>query len=297
MRVLRALASGAHTVVAVLAEQRPTEQESVSALAKRLGLPVWPPDLVRNPELADTLHRERIDVLVNVHSLQLVAAEVLAAPLIGSFNLHPGPLPRYAGLDTPSWAVYNRERRYGSTVHWMTSEVDGGPIAFSAEFGVDPLETAISLYLKCVRHGVPLVSKLVEVAASEGRAGIPAHPQDRDGRRYFRRIPPHERWLLWSLQAEHLAALVRACDYGPFDSPWGKARTLVGRHEVEVLSATTRSEAAHEEPGTIGKSVDGGVLVAAADRWLLIEAVQVDGRRLDPAMVLPHGERCSPVAL
>ena len=46
---------------------------------------------------------------------------------------------------------------------------------------------------------------------------------------------------------------------------------------------------AHEEPGTIGKSVDGGVLVAAADRWLLIEAVQVDGRRLDPAMVLPHG--------
>ena len=80
MRVLRALASGAHTVVAVLAEQRPTEQESVSALAKRLGLPVWPPDLVRNPELADTLHRERIDVLVNVHSLQLVAAEVLAAP-------------------------------------------------------------------------------------------------------------------------------------------------------------------------------------------------------------------------
>jgi hypothetical protein len=37
--------------------------------------------------------------------------------------------------------------------------------------------------------------------------------------------------------------------------------------------------------------------VAAANRWLLVEAVEVAGRRRDPAAALPHGERCSPITL
>ena len=295
-RVLRALASLEHTVVAVLAEAAGPKEQSVAELARRLELPVRPPELVTSAAFADTLRRERIDLLLNVHSLQLVAAEVLAAPAIGSFNLHPGPLPAYAGLDVPSWAVYNRETRHGSTLHWLTPQVDGGPIAYSAEFELEPEETAISLYLKCVRHGLPLVSRLVDAAARGGRDAIPAHEQDRRARRYFSRIPPHDGWLPWGLEAERVAALVRACDYGPFVSPWGRARTLAGGIELEVMRATPRSEPADAEPGTIGERVDGGVLVAAADRWLLIEAVRVAGHMLDPASALPLGERCSPVA-
>ena len=295
MRVLRALAKTEQTIVAVLAESPVPEREGVAVAAQQLDLPVWSPELVTSTAFADTLRSERIDLLINVHSLRLVVPDVLAAPAIGSFNLHPGPLPTYAGLDAPSWAVYNGERRYGSTLHWMSPEVDAGPVAYSAGFDVDPLETAISLYLKCVRHGVPLVSELVEVAAREGGADIPAVPQDRGARRYFSRRPPHGRWLLWGLEAERVTALVRACDYGPFDSPWGRARTLVGEVEVEVLRASARPEPAHEEPGTIGEGLDSGVVVAAADRWVAIEAVQVEGRPLDPASVLTPGERCSPI--
>ena len=297
IRVLRALDSLEHTVVAVLADDAVSEQQSVAALARRLELPVQPPELVTSAGFADALRRESVDLLLNVHSLQLVAPEVLAAPAIGSFNLHPGPLPRYAGLDVPSWAIYNRETQHGSTLHWLTPQIDGGPVAYSVEFDVEPEETAISLYLKCVRHGVPLVTRLVEAAAHGGADAIPALEQDRGARRYFGRRPPHDRWLLWELEAERLAALVRACDYGPFDSPWGRARTVVGEVELEVLRATPGPEPAEAEPGTIGERVDGGVLVAAGDRWLLVEAVEVAGRPLDPATALPRGERCSPIAL
>ena len=73
------------------------------------------------------MREQGVDLLLNVHSLYLIARRtVVAAPRIGSFNLHPGPLPEYAGLNTPSWAIYNGEREHGVTVHWMEPGVDTG---------------------------------------------------------------------------------------------------------------------------------------------------------------------------
>ena len=67
---------------------------------------------------------------MNVHSLFLIHPWS-SAPTIGSFNLHPGPLPEYAGLNVPSWAIYEGEKRsHGVTVHWMDEGVDTGPIAW-----------------------------------------------------------------------------------------------------------------------------------------------------------------------
>ena len=247
------------------------DQESVAALARRLGLPVQPARLVTSPAFADALRRER----------RRPPAE---RPLAPARRARGAGSAGHRQLQSPPWAAAAATRASTSragrsttarpatarTLHWMTPEVDGGPIAYSAEFDVDPLETAISLYLKCVRHGVPLVTRLVEAAASGGADAIPALAQDRAARRYFGRRPPHDRWLLWELEAERLAALVRACDYGPFDSPWGRARTVVGEVEVEVLRATTGGPSRQRPSrGRSASDVDGGVLVAAGDRWLL----------------------------
>ena len=294
--MLRALHSLEHSVVAVLADDAVSEQQSVAGLARRLELPVRPPELVTSAELRRSAPPRQDRPAPERPLASARRARGLAAPAVGSFNLHPGPLPRYAGLDVPSWAIYNLETRHGSSLHWLTAQIDGGPVAYSAEFDVEPEETAISLYLKCVRHGVPLVTTLVEAAANGGADAIPALEQDRAARRYFGRRPPHDRWLLWGLEAERLAALVRACDYGPFDSPWGRARTVVREVELDVLRASPGPEPADAEPGTIGERVDGGVLVAAANRWLLVESVEVAGRPLDPATALPRGARCSPIA-
>ena len=51
---------------------------------------------------------------------------------IGSFNLHPGPLPGFPGLNAPSWAIYERRARFGCTVHWMDAAIDAGLIAYEA---------------------------------------------------------------------------------------------------------------------------------------------------------------------
>jgi UDP-4-amino-4-deoxy-L-arabinose formyltransferase/UDP-glucuronic acid dehydrogenase (UDP-4-keto-hexauronic acid decarboxylating) len=56
--------------------------------------------IVKDPDFAARIVDENIDILLNVHSLFLIHKDVLTAPRLGSYNLHPAPLPRYAGLNS-----------------------------------------------------------------------------------------------------------------------------------------------------------------------------------------------------
>ncbi len=51
-------------------------------------------------------------------------------------NIHPSLLPRYPGLNTHQRAIENGDRKAGATVHYVTAEVDGGPIIIQASVPV-----------------------------------------------------------------------------------------------------------------------------------------------------------------
>ena len=52
------------------------------------------------------------DYLFSVTNQSVLADEVIALPTRGAINFHDGPLPEYAGLNTPVWALLNGERRH-----------------------------------------------------------------------------------------------------------------------------------------------------------------------------------------
>jgi UDP-4-amino-4-deoxy-L-arabinose formyltransferase/UDP-glucuronic acid dehydrogenase (UDP-4-keto-hexauronic acid decarboxylating) len=292
IQVLRALAAGPHTVVAAMTAP-PTRGggTTVAVVADQLGVSVLPSERVREPQTADWIQGQEVDLLLNVHSLYLIDGDVVAAPRIGSFNLHPGPLPQYAGLNAPSWAIYNGESRHAVTVHWMDPEVDTGPVAYEAWFELTESDTGLSVSARCVREGVPLIERLLEVAAHDP-AAIPAEPQDLSKRRYYRRgeVPDDGR-ISWSRPARRIVDLVRACDYFPFPSPWGTPTARLGDDVLPVLKAAHTGDAAGEPPGTVGEPADGGIAVAAEDEWVLVERVQANGRPQPAAEVLSPGLR------
>jgi methionyl-tRNA formyltransferase len=292
IQVLRALAAGPHTVVAAMTAP-PTRGggTTVAVVAEQLGVPVLPSERVREAQTAEWIEGQEVDLLLNVHSLYLIDGAVVAAPRIGSFNLHPGPLPQYAGLNTPSWAIYNGEPRHAVTVHWMDPAVDTGAVAYEAWFDLTESDTGLSVSARCVREGVPLIERLLEVAADDP-AAIPAEPQDLSKRRYYRRgeVPDDGR-IAWSRPARRIVDLVRACDYFPFPSPWGSPTARLGGEVLPVLKASRTGEATDEAAGTVGERADGGVAVAAEDEWVLVERVQADGRPQPAAEVLSPGLR------
>jgi UDP-4-amino-4-deoxy-L-arabinose formyltransferase/UDP-glucuronic acid dehydrogenase (UDP-4-keto-hexauronic acid decarboxylating) len=237
VRALELLVGGPHRVVAVLTGDAawPADATPVGAAAVRVACPVWPARLVRDPALADTLRRHDVDLLLNVHSLFIAHTAVVAAPRLGSFNVHPGPLPAYAGLNAPSWAIYHGERAHAVTIHWMDAGIDTGPIAYQAPLTITERDTGYTLSAKCTTEAMPLLQALV-AAASGGADAIPQRPQADGPRRHHGREAPQGGRLDWTAPARRVVNYIRAADYSPFPSPWGHPRTWVDGRALGVVS-------------------------------------------------------------
>jgi UDP-4-amino-4-deoxy-L-arabinose formyltransferase/UDP-glucuronic acid dehydrogenase (UDP-4-keto-hexauronic acid decarboxylating) len=292
--VLRVIEGGGYSLAGLLigagerGERAPGP--AVRNTAERLGCPMWPARSVRDPAFASVIRDAGVDVMLNVHSLFVIRGEILTAPTIGSFNMHPGPLPEGAGLNAVSWALYEGKKEHAVTVHWMVPEIDAGGIAYSAAFPIEETDTALSLSARCVKAGVPLIERLLATAATDP-AAIPSERQDLSRRHYRGREIPQGGRLDWSRSAREIVGFVRACDYLPFASPWGSPQASVGGCEMAVIKAAVTGQSSSAAPGTIGDASGRGVLVSAADEWVLVQRVVRDGRGADAADVLQPGQR------
>jgi methionyl-tRNA formyltransferase len=274
-------------IVAVLTSQQTdaARRRLVAEAARRLELETAAAELVRSPELATRLRRDAVDLLVNVHSLFVVNPEVLAAPRIGCLNLHPGPLPEYAGLNAPSWAIYNGETTHAVTLHWMDEAIDAGPVAWSESFELTDRDTGLSVSGKCVRSGIPLIAKLIETAL-KSPARIPRLPQDRSRHRHLGAGPPNHGLLEWTRPAAEISRFVRAADYAPFPSPWGHPLSTLDGHRVGVARVRLTGAPPQGSPGELHEVTDAGALVSAADELVVVERIWTGGRYAKPAAVL-----------
>jgi methionyl-tRNA formyltransferase len=295
-QTLRALTGGDHRIVAVMASQSKNNGglANLWETAEKLGYQTWPSILVKDPRFADEVRAAEVDVILNIHSLFIINGEVVNAPRIGSFNMHPGPLPRYAGLNAPSWAIYRGETSHGVTIHKMEPGIDTGPIVYQELFEIDDADTGFTLSAKCIRSGIALVLRLIETASSDP-AAIPLRPQDLTKREYFGREIPHGGKLFWTLPAREIVNFVRACDFFPFHSPWGHPqtilRTMSGAQEIGVVKACLTGERCDRAPGTVGEFIGLGVKVACGDEWIIVNKLKVEGRYVNSAGVLEPGSR------
>lgn len=290
-RAVGRVAASDHELVCALTDSE-GGRGTVSSIAAAAGAPVLPARRVREPALAEELRALDVDVLLNVHALAIVRPEVLAAPRVGAFNLHPGPLPQYAGLNVPSWAVLHRRERHGVTLHWMEPGIDTGDVVARAEFALTARDTGLSVSTRCAREGVELVDGLL-AQLDRDPAAVPRTPQDLAARRYYGREVPEDGWIPWSATTAEVLAFVRAFDYRPFPSPWGPARTVApGPGEIAVTRLAEASADASADPGHV--RVDGEhVDVATGDGWVRVLGLTLDGRSARPDRVLRDGTRLS----
>jgi methionyl-tRNA formyltransferase len=292
LQMLRTLVNSNHRLVMVLAERPKSGSPggSVWNAARELGCETWPAQLVQDPDLGKRLRSAQVDILLNIHSLYILNDEVLQAPTLGAFNLHPGPLPRYAGLNAVSWAIFRGEQTYGVTVHKMESGIDTGAIVYQSCFPIEADDTALSLSLRCVREGVKLMLRLLEAAEADPRS-IPLTRQDMAMREYFGREAPEQGRVCWSWPANKVVNFVRACDYFPFSSPWGYPRSLLGTKEFALVKARRTGLACEVLPGTVGMTTDSGVYVACKDEWILASKLLFEGKYVPAREVLTIGNR------
>lgn len=292
LRALRAIDKRNDNLVAVLTSPVKNEGSSLSVgkLARQLNYEVWCPEWATDPALGDRIRESGIDVLLNVHSLQMLNPSAIDAPRIGSFNLHPGPLPQLAGLNAPSWAVYLGAKHHAVTVHWMDAGIDTGPIAYSASFELTDNDTGLSVSSKCVALGMPLIDRLLDTATRNPTA-IPAHTQDTSMRRLFKGSDiPNSGRIKWSNNAREITAFVRAADYGPLPSPWGSPQTRLEEIDLGVVKARMTGEPADAAPGQVLFAAGDEVCVAARDEIVAVQQIKIGDRTCSASEVIAAGQ-------
>jgi phosphoribosylglycinamide formyltransferase 1 len=67
-------------------------------------------------------------------------------------NIHPSLLPKFRGLHTHQRALDAQEREHGASVHFVTAELDGGPVIIQARIPIDPNEDAATLAARVLKQ-------------------------------------------------------------------------------------------------------------------------------------------------
>jgi phosphoribosylglycinamide formyltransferase-1 len=129
------------------------------AIAARHGVPtlvVKHGDFATREAFEEVLIREidRFEPKLVVHAgfMRIVTARYVDHYAGRAMNIHPSLLPSFTGLHTHERALAAGVKVHGCTVHFVTVELDAGPIILQAAVPVLPGDTAESLAARVLRQ-------------------------------------------------------------------------------------------------------------------------------------------------
>lgn len=85
------------------------------------------------------------DIVVLAGFMRILSPDFVTHYQHKLLNIHPSLLPKYPGLHTHRQVLANKDSFHGVTVHFVTEELDGGPMIIQARIPVLPDDTEQSL--------------------------------------------------------------------------------------------------------------------------------------------------------
>jgi len=137
-------------------------------------------------ELVQEIDAYAPDVVVLAGYMRILSPAFVAHYAGRLLNIHPSLLPKYPGLNTHRQVLENGDAEHGTSVHFVTDELDGGPVILQAKVPVfeGDSEEDVTARVQAQEHAIyPLVvSWFVDgrLAMRDGTAwldGSPLPPQ------------------------------------------------------------------------------------------------------------------------
>jgi phosphoribosylglycinamide formyltransferase-1 len=148
------------------------------AIAGAHGVPTGVVDHRRHPDraefdaaLAGEIDRHRPDLVILAGFMRVLTEDFVRQYENRLINIHPALLPAFPGLDTHARAIAAGVKLHGCTVHFVTPEVDAGPIIAQAAVPVLAGDTPRTLAARVLRQEHRLFPLAVRWLA-EGRVRL-----------------------------------------------------------------------------------------------------------------------------
>ena len=153
------------------------------ARARELGIPttvIAPrPQQARadyDKDLAAALQQVSPDVVVLAGFMRILSPSFVQEFTGRLLNIHPSLLPKHPGLRTHQRVLEAGDREHGCSVHFVTEELDGGPVIAQTRIEVRAGEDAATLQARVLREEHRLYPMTVDWFATgtlQWRAGEP----------------------------------------------------------------------------------------------------------------------------
>ena len=95
--------------------------------------------------LAQAIEQYSPDIIVMAGFMRVVGDAFIRRFRGRMLNIHPSLLPKYPGLKTHQRALDAGDAEHGATVHFVTEELDGGPLIIQGRLSLKPQDEAQSL--------------------------------------------------------------------------------------------------------------------------------------------------------
>jgi natural product biosynthesis luciferase-like monooxygenase protein len=209
--------------------------------------------------------------LFSITNLDVLAPEVIALPTRAAINFHDGPLPEYAGLNTPVWALLNGEAQHGITWHLMTREVDRGDILAQRRFDLADGESALTLNTRCFEAAI---ESFEQVARGLLDGTLVPRAQASAPQRMYKRKDRPLAVIDWTQPAAEIARLVRALDFGAYANPVASAKLLTEQGVLIATGVEVSEQRSTQPAGTVTALDAKAITVATADHDVRLTVLQ-----------------------
>jgi len=120
------------------------------------------------------------DLVVLAGYMRVIDSSVVGEWRGRMINLHPSLLPEYPGLQTHERVLAAGDKLHGASVHYVTAELDGGPLIAQVRMPVDADDTAETLAARLRPLERQLLIRVVDLI-SQGRLALGPKTVELDG--------------------------------------------------------------------------------------------------------------------
>ncbi len=285
----RLIERGENVVAAVTQPDRPKGRGQkllappVKLLAAEHGIPVLQPLKVRAPEFIEEMKGINPDLIVVAAFGQILPKALLEIPRYGCINVHASLLPRYRGAAPINRCIIDGETETGVTIMQMDVGLDTGDMLLKKTSPIGPDEDARALCERLAAIGAEALAEALDLLVKGGLA-----PEKQDDRlaSYAPMLKKEEGLIDWDNEPETIRNMVRGL------IPWPGACTFLEGKTLKIYRCRVAGGAG--SPGTVLEADRSGLVVACRDGALLIEELQLEGKKRLSAKDLLAGYNIKP---
>ena len=130
--------------ILLLIKKNKLYSNQICKIVKKSALNVKIVSVDNKKKISKFLNYNNYDYLISYLCPFKIQKKILDKINIASINFHPGP-PKYPGIGCFNYAIFNKDKIFGVTCHYMNEKIDNGKIIKTRTFKLSKNETIRSI--------------------------------------------------------------------------------------------------------------------------------------------------------